>query len=63
MSPICPYTKNPGEKWSAPDMDKAKQLVEESGTKGQTVAIVAEDSDRSRNRSRLSAERAQRAWL
>ena len=27
----CPYTKNPGTKWSAPDVAKAKQLVKESG--------------------------------
>jgi peptide/nickel transport system substrate-binding protein len=40
----CPYTKNPGEKWSAPDVVKAKQLVEESGTKGQKVTIIAEDT-------------------
>ncbi|WP_119392142.1 ABC transporter substrate-binding protein [Taklimakanibacter lacteus] len=39
----CPYTKDPGAKWSAPDMEKAKQLVEESGTKGQKVTIIAED--------------------
>lgn len=39
----CPYTKDPGTKWSAPDMEKAKQLVEESGTKGQKVTIIAED--------------------
>ena len=39
----CPYTKNPGAKWSAPDMEKAKQLVEESGTKGQKVSIIVED--------------------
>jgi peptide/nickel transport system substrate-binding protein len=41
--PYCPYTKNPSEKWSAPDMEKAKQLVEESGTKGAKVSIVVED--------------------
>jgi peptide/nickel transport system substrate-binding protein len=41
--PYCPYTQNPGEKWSAPDMEKAKQLVEESGTKGQKVQIVVEE--------------------
>src|SRR5439155_14866049 len=40
----CPYTKDPGAKWSAPDLDKAKQLVEESGTKGQKVTIIAEDT-------------------
>jgi peptide/nickel transport system substrate-binding protein len=41
--PYCPYTKDPGEKWSAPDVEKAKQLVEESGTKGQKVTIVIAD--------------------
>jgi peptide/nickel transport system substrate-binding protein len=39
----CPYTKDPGTKWSAPDLEKAKQLVEESGTKGEKVTIIAED--------------------
>ena len=39
----CPYTKDPGAKWTAPDMAKAKQLVEESGTQGQKVTIIAED--------------------
>ncbi len=39
----CPYTKDPGAKWSAADMEKAKALVEESGTKGQKVSIVVED--------------------
>lgn len=41
--PYCPFTKDPGAKWSAPDMEKAKKLVEESGTKGQKVTIIAED--------------------
>ncbi|TIT24857.1 MAG: ABC transporter substrate-binding protein [Mesorhizobium sp.] len=40
----CPFTANPGEKWSAPDMDKAKQLVAESGTAGQEVTIITEDT-------------------
>ncbi len=40
----CPYTKDPGAKWSAPDIEKAKQLVEESGTKDQEVTIIAEDT-------------------
>ncbi len=39
----CPYTKDPGAKWSAPDMEKAKKLVEESGTKGQKVTVIVED--------------------
>ena len=42
--PYCPYTKNPGATWSAPDMDKAKALVEASGTKGQEVTVVADDT-------------------
>lgn len=40
----CPYSKDPGAKWSAPDMEKAKQLVEESGTKGQKVTVIVEDT-------------------
>ncbi|WP_373502981.1 ABC transporter substrate-binding protein [Aestuariivirga sp.] len=40
----CPYTKDPGTTWTAPDIEKAKQLVEESGTKGQEVTIIAEDN-------------------
>lgn len=47
--PFCLYTKDPGAKWSAPDLEKAKQLVEESGTKGQSITIVTEDGDISRN--------------
>jgi peptide/nickel transport system substrate-binding protein len=39
--PYCPYTKAPGEKWSAPDMAKAQQLVDQSGTKGQKVTIIS----------------------
>ena len=46
---FCQYTANPGEKWSAPDLDMAKKLVEESGTKGQAIAIITEDADVSRN--------------
>jgi peptide/nickel transport system substrate-binding protein len=36
----CPYTKDPGPTWSAPDLDKAKALVAQSGTAGQTVQII-----------------------
>jgi peptide/nickel transport system substrate-binding protein len=39
----CPYTKNPGAKWTAPDLTKAKALVKASGTAGQKVAIVVGD--------------------
>jgi len=45
----CLYTADPGKTWSAPDMDKAKKLVEESGTKGQPVTIVTETSEVSKN--------------
>ncbi|RWQ24676.1 ABC transporter substrate-binding protein [Mesorhizobium sp.] len=49
FAPYCPFTANPGEKWSAPDMDKAKQLVAESGTAGQEVTIITEDSSVSKS--------------
>lgn len=42
--PYCPYTMDPGETWSSPDLEKAKALVEDSGTKGQKVTIIAEDN-------------------
>jgi peptide/nickel transport system substrate-binding protein len=39
-SPYCPYTKNPGSgKWTAPDLQKARQLVAASGTKGASVKV------------------------
>ena len=41
--PYCPYTKNPGTQWTAPDMARAKQLVKESGTAGQKVTLIARD--------------------
>ncbi|SON53766.1 Periplasmic oligopeptide-binding protein oppA [Hartmannibacter diazotrophicus] len=44
----CIYTQDPGTEWSAPDMEKAKQLVEESGTKGQKVTVITEDNAVSR---------------
>ena len=40
----CPYTKDPGAKWSAPDLDKAKQLMQESGVAGQSVTLIVEDN-------------------
>jgi peptide/nickel transport system substrate-binding protein len=44
----CDYTLDPGEVWSAPDVDKAKALVEESGTKGMKVTVVSDDTVSSR---------------
>ena len=37
----CIYTKAPGSAWSAPDLDKAKDLVKKSGTAGQKVTVIA----------------------
>jgi peptide/nickel transport system substrate-binding protein len=41
----CQYTKGGGTTWSAPDVEKAKQLVQESGTAGQEVALVTQDDE------------------
>jgi peptide/nickel transport system substrate-binding protein len=41
----CPYTKNPSAKWSAPDMAKAKQLINASGTKGASVKVNTDSLD------------------
>ncbi len=41
----CPYTKNPGAKWSAPDLAKAKALVKASGTAGQKVTVLSSDDE------------------
>lgn len=39
--PYCPYSKGGGGKvWKAPNMAKARKLIAQSGTKGQTVTIV-----------------------
>ena len=47
--PYCPYTKNPGTggsgKWTAPDMAKAKQLIDASGTKGMPVKVNTDSTD------------------
>ena len=42
--PYCPSTKNPGTTWSAPDLERARQLVKESGTAGAKVTFVAPDT-------------------
>jgi peptide/nickel transport system substrate-binding protein len=41
----CPYTRNPGTKWSAPDVAKAKALVKASGTAGQKVVVIVPDDE------------------
>jgi peptide/nickel transport system substrate-binding protein len=40
--PYCPFTRNAGAsgRWTAPDLAKARQLVQQSGTQGARVAVV-----------------------
>lgn len=38
---FCYYTKGGGTTWTAPDLNKARQLVDQSGTKGMHVSLVA----------------------
>ena len=49
--PYCPYTKNPSSsgKWTAPDMAKAQQLVDASGTKGTDVSVITTNDQTSKN--------------
>jgi peptide/nickel transport system substrate-binding protein len=42
---FCDYTKGGGSTWKAPDLAKAKQLVQESGTAGTKVGVVVSDDD------------------
>jgi peptide/nickel transport system substrate-binding protein len=39
----CQYTQGGGPAWTAPDLAKAKQLVQQSGTAGQQVALVVQN--------------------
>jgi peptide/nickel transport system substrate-binding protein len=44
--PYCPYTANPESgKWTAPDLAKAKQLVQESGTAGTAVKVNSDTTE------------------
>jgi peptide/nickel transport system substrate-binding protein len=42
---FCDYTKGGGTTWKAPDLAKAKQLVQESGTAGTRVGVVVQDDE------------------
>jgi len=42
---FCDYTKGGGDTWKAPDLDKARSLVQQSGTAGQEVGIVVTDDE------------------
>ena len=37
--PYCPHTRNPGRRWSAPDVARARRLVAESGTRSRRVTL------------------------
>ncbi len=41
--PYCPFGAKPGERWSGPDLARARQLVRESGTAGQSVTVIADE--------------------
>jgi peptide/nickel transport system substrate-binding protein len=43
--PYCPFTKDPGADWSAPDLARARALVQASGTAGMKVTLVVSDRD------------------
>jgi peptide/nickel transport system substrate-binding protein len=57
-APHCPYTKAPNDTgvWTAPDIDTAKRLVDESGTRGQqvTIWIMSGDSFNADGRRRIA---------
>jgi peptide/nickel transport system substrate-binding protein len=42
---FCDYTKGGGSTWKAPDLAKARQLVQESGTAGTKVGVVVQDDE------------------
>ena len=46
--PYCPYTADPGpgRPWSAPDMERARALVAESGTAGERVVVTVPEFQR-----------------
>ena len=43
FEPYCPYTKQPGTQWTAPDLARARELVRQSGTKGMEVTLITSD--------------------
>jgi peptide/nickel transport system substrate-binding protein len=44
--PYCPYTSNPdGGRWAGPDVTRARQLIDESGTKGMRVKVNSDTTE------------------
>ncbi len=41
----CPYTRDPGAVWSAPDLAQARALVRQSGTAGMRVTVITSDKE------------------
>jgi len=39
FEPYCPYTRKPGDSWTAPDLPLARKLVANSGTQGEKVVV------------------------
>jgi peptide/nickel transport system substrate-binding protein len=44
-APYCPFTKDPGATWSAPDLAQARALVKASGTAGMKVTLICSDRE------------------
>ena len=42
-APYCPYTRQPGGTWTAPDLAQAQELVDRSGTAGTMVTVWASE--------------------
>lgn len=42
-APYCPYTRRPARTWTAPDLDTAQRLVDQSGTAGTEVTVWASE--------------------
>jgi ABC-type transport system substrate-binding protein/DNA-binding SARP family transcriptional activator len=52
--PYCPYTRDPTGatgRWQAPNLAKARQLVAESGTRGDRITVWGSFNDASRGRA------------
>ena len=43
--PYCPFTLHPGSVWTAPDLIRARALVQRSGTEGQRVVLITSDKE------------------
>jgi peptide/nickel transport system substrate-binding protein len=59
-TPSCPYTlhPDPGGGWSAPDLERARRLIEQSGTKGARVTVWINREKRAMARYFVSLLRA-----